>query len=51
MDYVRRIPKRIVPINGGMLASLLVRHNIGVRVTQTHEVKSIDDDCFDADEP
>ncbi len=51
MDYVKKSPKRIVPINGVELASLLVRHNIGVRVTQTHEVKSIDDAYFDADEP
>ena len=51
MDYVRRSPKRIVLINGGRLASLMVRHDIGVRVTQTHEVKRIDDGYFDADEP
>ena len=48
MDYVKKSPKRIVPINGVELASLMVRHNIGVRITQTYAVKSIDEDYFDA---
>ncbi|MCY4261635.1 MAG: restriction endonuclease, partial [Rhodobacteraceae bacterium] len=49
LDYIEKSPKRIIPINGSELAALMVKHNIGVRVDTTYEVKRIDDDYFDGD--
>ena len=49
LEYVRISPKRIILINGGELVSLMVRYNIGVRVTETYAIKRIDNDYFDAD--
>ena len=46
-DYVVRSPKRIVLIDGEELASLMVRHGIGVRTRIRHEIKRIDEDYFD----
>jgi len=48
-DYIEKSPKRIVLINGGELAALMVKHDIGVRVVDTHAVKRIDDDYLDGD--
>jgi restriction system protein len=45
-DYVGRISKRIVLIDGAELAQLMVRHNVGVRTRTTYEVKKIDEDYF-----
>ena len=45
--YVAKSPKRIVLIDGGELARLMVRHDIGVRTRVHHEIKRIDEDYFD----
>lgn len=50
-DYVTRSPKRIVLIDGEELARLMVQHGIGVRLRAVHEVKRIDEDYFDQEEP
>ena len=47
MEYQNKSPKRIVLINGTELADLLVKHNVGVRVSQTYEVKRVDENFFD----
>ncbi len=46
-NYVARSPKRIVLIDGAELARLMVRHEVGVRTRETHEIKRIDEDYFD----
>lgn len=46
-DYVARSPKRIVLIDGGELARLMVKHDIGVRTRVHHKIKRIDEDYFD----
>ena len=46
-DYVMRSPKRIILIDGEKLASLMVKHGIGVRTRVQHEIKRIDEDYFD----
>ena len=46
-DYVARSPKRIVLIDGGELARLMVKHDVGVRIRVHHKIKRIDDDYFD----
>jgi len=45
-DYVGRISKRIVLIDGAELTRLMVRHNIGVGTRTTYEVKKVDEDYF-----
>ena len=46
-DFVMRIPKRIILIDGPELARLMVAHGVGVRTRILHEVKRIDEDYFD----
>lgn len=45
-DYVERIHKRIVLIDGQRLASLMVRHGVGVRTKDIYELKDLDEDYF-----
>jgi restriction system protein len=45
-DFITRVSKRIVLIDGPELASLMIRHRVGVRVKDTYEVKKIDEDYF-----
>ena len=46
-EFVMRIPKRIILIDGPELARLMVAHGVGVRTRIRHEVKRIDEDYFD----
>ena len=45
--YVKRSPKRIVLIDGNELARLMVDYNVGVRVKECYEIKSVDEDFFE----
>lgn len=45
-DYVERVDKRVVLIDGAELARLLVEHGVAVRVASRYEVKKIDEDYF-----
>lgn len=45
-DYVDRIDKRIVLIDGNQLASLMYDYDIGVSTTATYPVKRVDADFF-----
>ena len=45
-DFVHRISKRIVLIDGSELASLMVRHCVGVRVTEVYQLKRLDEQFF-----
>jgi len=45
-DYVRKIEKRIILVDGPMLAGLMIEHNVGVAVEGTYEIKRIDLDYF-----
>ena len=45
-DYVARVSKRVVLIEGDELATLMVAHGVGVRVKTVYEVKELDDDYF-----
>ena len=44
--YVRQIEKRIILIDGVMLAGLMIEHNVGVALEATYEVKRVDLDYF-----
>jgi restriction system protein len=46
-DYVGRIEKRIVLIDGPQLADLMIEHGIGVADVQTYTLKRLDSDYFD----
>jgi restriction system protein len=45
--YIRSVPHRIVLIDGGELARLMVLHNVGVRAERTIPLKTIDAEFFD----
>lgn len=45
-DYLKTVPLRIVLIDGGEFAKLMIDHNVGVRVAQTYEIKAIDENVF-----
>lgn len=45
-EYVSRIEKKIVLIDGVQLASLMIDFNIGVSTVNAYEVKKVDSDFF-----
>ncbi len=45
-EYVDRIDKRIVLIDGPMLARLLIEHDVGVTVASSYQIKRVDSDYF-----
>ena len=47
LDYVQKIEKRIVLIDGKQLADLMIDHGIGVNVVQTYKIKRLDSDYFE----
>lgn len=46
LEYISMIEKKVVLIDGKQLANLMIKHNLGVTVKQTYQVKSIDIDYF-----
>jgi len=46
LDFVTMIEKKIVLIDGEMLAELMIDHNLGVSTVSTYEIKRIDSDYF-----
>jgi restriction system protein len=49
-DYVTRIERKIVLVDGQRMAELMIGHNVGVTVMQTYEIKRVDSDFFVEDE-
>lgn len=49
-DYVQRIERKIVLIDGEQLAQLMMDHGIGVSAVKTYVVKRIDSDYFVEDD-
>jgi restriction system protein len=45
-DYVGRISKRIVLIDGAELSALMIRNAVGVRTRTVYEIKRVDEDYF-----
>lgn len=45
-DYVSRIEKKSVLIDGPRLAALLFDHGVGVRSKVTYEIKEVDEEYF-----
>lgn len=48
-DYVSRIEKKIVLIDGAELAQLMIDYDVGVAVQQTYVLKKLDLDYFTED--
>lgn len=46
-QYVERIEKRIVLIDGAMLAGLMLDHGVGVATARTYAVPRVDLDYFE----
>jgi restriction system protein len=45
-DFVQAISRRLVLVSGDQLADIMVRHNIGVRVTETYQFKELEPAYF-----
>jgi len=45
-DYVQKIEKKIVLIDGKHLAQLMIEHDVGVTVTNVYRLKKLDQDFF-----
>jgi restriction system protein len=45
-SFAERHPSRIVLIDGEQLATLMIRHNVGVRIEESLYLKKVDDDFF-----
>lgn len=51
LEFVDRIEgKKVVLIDGGRLADLMIEHNLGVTTTKTYELKEVSNDFFDESE-
>ncbi len=51
LDFVDRIEgKKVVLIDGGRLADLMIEHNLGVTTTKTYILKEVSNDFFDESE-
>ena len=48
-DYVQRIEKRIVLIDGEHLAQLMIEHDVGVTLTKEYALKKLDQDFFESE--
>jgi len=46
-EYVQRIEKKIILINGSRLAQLMIDHDIGVSTVTTYTIKRLDSDYFE----
>ena len=45
-DFITRLSKRVVLIDGQELANLMIRHRVGVRIKDVYEVRKIDENYF-----
>jgi restriction system protein len=45
-DFVDRIERKIVLIDGAQLSQLMIDYNIGVTTARTYTIKKIDSDYF-----
>lgn len=47
--FAEKIERRIVLIDGELLAQLMIKHDVGVRIQETLHIKKIDEDFFTSD--
>jgi len=48
-EYVKKIEKKIVLIDGKQLAELMIEHDVGVTLAKTYRVKKLDQDFFESE--
>ena len=46
IEYAKKVPQKVILIDGEKLAALMIKHNIGIAVSQVYELKRIDTDYF-----
>lgn len=46
VSFCQKISRRVVLVDGTKLIELMIRHNVGVRVHQSYQIKRIDPDYF-----
>lgn len=49
-DYVTRIERKIVLIDGRRLADLMIEHNVGVSISRSYVIKKMDLDYFESED-
>lgn len=49
-QYAEGVSPRVILVDGGRLASLMVEHNVGVSETTRYALKRVDADYFGDDE-
>lgn len=47
LEYVERIPNRVVLIDGNRFADLMIRYKVGVQIKQSYELVELDEDFFE----
>lgn len=47
--YAKKVPQKVILIDGNRLADLMIQHNIGVSPSHAYQVKKVDSDYFDQD--
>lgn len=47
IEYANSVAQKVILIDGGRLAELMIEHNIGVSTVRTVELKRIDSDYFE----
>lgn len=45
-DYLNKVQRRIVLVNGERLARLMIQHEVGVRARNMYVLRSVDEDYF-----
>lgn len=45
-NYAERSSKKVILINGDELAEYMIKHNVGVSIEKTYEIKRVDSDYF-----
>ena len=46
VEFVARIPQRVILIDGKRLTALMIEHSVGVRSSRVIEFKRLDEDFF-----
>jgi len=47
--YAKKVPQKVILVDGNRLAELMIQHNIGVSKSHSYDVKHVDSDYFDQD--
>ena len=50
IEYVQKIPQKVILIDGDELTRLMLQHGVGIRLERTIEIKRIDSDYFEENE-